>query len=167
MSDDWKLALLTEAEDGTRVLDCAQRARDYILMESGREPDALWVTGYFNDIPPERTKDDIIMLGVELPDGSLSGLLGMAPGFETAEEWYIGLMLIAEVERGKGIGSAALREVIRLAKTAGAKRLKLSVFTANEAGLRFWQRNGFVYLRDAADDGPGDRHDRVVLVREI
>ena len=167
MSDDWKLALLNEQADSARVLDCAERARDYILMESGREPDALWVTGYFNDVPPDRTKDDIIMLGLEQPDGTLSGLLGLAPGYETQEEWYIGLMLIAEAERGQGMGSAALREVIRLAKTSGAVRLKLSVFTANEDGLRFWQRNGFVHLRDAPDAGDGEGHDRVVLHRQI
>lgn len=164
MSDDWKLTLLDETSDGARVLDCAQRSRDYILMESGREPDAIWVTGYFNDVPPERTKDDIIMLGLEQPDGRLSGLLGLAPGYETKEEWYIGLMLIAEAERGQGMGSAALREVIRLAKTSGASVLKLSVFTANEDGLRFWQRNGFVHM-EAADEAAGD--DRVVLQRQI
>ena len=165
LAENWKLSLLSESDDGPRVLDCAQRSRDYILLEAGREPDAAWVTGFFNDIPPGRTKDDVLMMGVEQPDGRLDGLLGMAPGYETQTEWYIGLMLLAETARGVGVGTTVLREVISLAKSSGAETLKLAVFTKNPDGLRFWQRHGFIHLRDASDEGDG--HDRVVLHRQI
>lgn len=165
VANDWTLTLLSAEKDSARALDCAQRARDYVLMEAGREPDAIWVTGFFNDIPPGRTKEDVLMFGIEQPDGRLDGLLGMAPGYETQTEWYIGLMLIAEDARGKGIGTTALREIISLAKSSGAETLKLAVFTQNPNALRFWQRHGFVHLRDAPDEGDG--HDRVVLQRKI
>ncbi|WP_299190979.1 GNAT family N-acetyltransferase [uncultured Litoreibacter sp.] len=167
VADNWQLALLNEAADGARVLDCAQRARDYILLEAGREPDATWVTGYFNDIPPGRTKEDILVLGIEQVDGSLTGLLGMAPGYETQSEWYIGLLLVAESERGNGLGATVLKEVVALAKASGAQTLKVAVLTKNAAGLRFWERHGFEHLRDAPDDGQGDGHDRVVLQRRL
>ncbi len=163
--DEWKLTLLDAQNDGSRDLDCAQRSRDYILFESGREPDATWVTGFFNDIPPGRTKDDVLTFGIEQPDGRLDGLLGMSPGYETQTEWYLGLMLLAEGARGAGIGTTVLREVVSLAKSSGAQTLKLAVFTQNPDGLRFWQRHGFVHLRDAPDEGDG--HDRVVLRRQI
>lgn len=164
-TDAWQLALLSEEKDADRVLACAKRARDYILLETGQEPDANWVRGYFNDVPPERTKDDVIMLGVEQANGSLSGLLGLAPGFETQEEWYIGLLLLAQDMRGQGVGAAVLRELIALAKTSGATCLKLAVILENARGLRFWLRNGFIHFRDAPDEGDG--HDRVVLRRQI
>ncbi len=159
MADDWQLALLNEQVDGARVLDCAQRCRDYVMMEAGREPDALWVTGFFNDIPPERTKDDILMLGIERPDGSLIGLLGMSPGYETQTEWYIGLLVVTENERGAGIGARVVSEVINLAKASGAQTLRLSVFGRNPDALRFWEANGFYQDRVVGDD--------LVLVRQI
>lgn len=159
MADDWQLALLNEQADGARVLQCAQTCRDYVLMESGREPDALWVTGFFNDVPPGRTKDDILMLGIEQPDGRLSGLLGMSPGYETLTEWYIGLLVIAEGERSMGIGRRVVAEVISLAKASGAKTLRVAVFGENPDARRFWEANGFDHDRDADDS--------VVLVRQI
>lgn len=159
MADDWQLTLLNEQADGARVLDCAQRCRDYVMMESGREPDALWVTGFFNDIPPERTKDDILMLGIEQPDGALSGLLGMSPGYETLSEWYIALLVVEEAKRGAGIGARVLSEVISLAKASGAKTLRLSVFDRNPDARRFWEVNGF--HEDRVVEGG------VVLVRQI
>ena len=45
MTGDWQLALLNEEADGTRVLACAERASDYIRLETGRVPDAIWVQG--------------------------------------------------------------------------------------------------------------------------
>ncbi len=167
MTNDWTLTLLNAEADSARVLSCAERARDYVLMEAGREPDADWVMGFFNDIPPGRTKDDVLMFGVEQPDGSLDGLLGVSPGYETQTEWYVGLLLVAENMRSKGIGTTVLRELIRLARSSGAETLKLAVFTQNPDAMRFWQRNGFVHFRDAPDDGQGDGHDRVVLHRQL
>jgi len=105
------------------------------------------------------------MFGIEQPDGRLSGLLGMAPGYETATEWYIGLLLIAEAERGAGMGHAVMDAVKSLAKSAGAETLKLAVLVKN--AIRFWERQGFTKLRDAADDGTGDGHNRVVLQLQL
>ena len=161
MTGEWQLALLKEEADGARVLACAERSSDYILLETGRVPDAIWVQGFFNDIPPGRTKDDILMFGVEQPDGCLSGLLGMSPGYETATEWYIGLLLICEDERGVGLGHGVLQAVKALAKSAGAERLKLAVLTNNPDALRFWEREGFARVQAASGDGDDD--ERVVL----
>ncbi|MEM7469980.1 MAG: GNAT family N-acetyltransferase [Pseudomonadota bacterium] len=165
MSEDWQLTLLNLEADGARVLTCAERCRDYVLMETGREPDAEWVTGLFNDAPPGRGSDEILTMGLEQPDGTLTGLLGIAPGYETTKEWYVGLLLIDPELRGGGIGTTVLREIATLAKTSGAESLKLSVLSNNDRGLRFWQRHGFVHVRDAPDDGDG--HDRVVLQRQL
>ncbi|MCY4336380.1 MAG: GNAT family N-acetyltransferase [Litoreibacter sp.] len=165
MSGNWQLALLAYDKDSARVLNCAERCRDYILMETGREPDATWVTGFFNDAPPDRGADDILSMGIEEPDGALSGLLGIAPGYESASEWYLGLLLIDPAKRGQGIGATVLREVVKLAKSSGAESLKVAVLSANTDGLRFWQRHGFVHFRDAPDEGDG--HDRLVLQRML
>ena len=163
MSDGWKLALLTLENDSARVLECAQRARDYILTEAGREPDPEWVIGFFNDVPPGRTKDDVLMFGVEQPDGTLDGMLGVSPGYETATEWYIGLLLLAKEKRGQGIGTTVLRELIALAKSSGAEALKLTVFGENPNGTRFWQRHGFVLV----EDDQVEANSPAVLCRQI
>jgi GNAT superfamily N-acetyltransferase len=167
MADDWQLALLDEAKDSARVLACAEAARDYILLETGREPDATWVQGFFADLPPDRTRDDVLMFGLERPDGALIGLLAMSPGYETEAEWYIGLLLLSQDARGAGVGATVLREVVTLAKTAGAETLKVAVLEKNPDGLRFWQRHGFAHMRDAPSGPEGDGHDRVVLQRQL
>lgn len=58
---------------------------------------------------------------------------------------------IAEIEnlcvdpsyRGKGIGTTLVREVLRIVKTRGAKRLRVTALSNNDQSLHFYRMNGY------------------------
>ncbi len=55
----------------------------------------------------------------------------------------LGLM-VAEAERGRGIGRALLDEAVRWARASGVRKLELHVFPHNEPAIRLYERFGFV-----------------------
>lgn len=58
---------------------------------------------------------------------------------------------IAEIEnlcvdplyRGKGVGKILIGEVARIAKTRGAKRLRVTAIAQNDLALHFYRKNGY------------------------
>ena len=71
-------------------------------------------------------------------------------------------------KHGKGLGSAALREVIRLAKKQGYKTLSLRVNRANQAAVRCYEHGGFTIEREISTDiGKGFVMDDFQMSREL
>lgn len=72
---------------------------------------------------------------------------------------YIGRVLVAPAERGRGLGTALMREVVRFAfDELDLHRISLNVFDFNTPAIRCYERVGFVregHLREArrASDG--------------
>ncbi|MDW4499257.1 GNAT family N-acetyltransferase [Sulfitobacter sp. D35] len=163
--DDWQLETLDAARDHDRALALARRAADYVRLDTGRDPDAAYITEFFEDLPPGGNASDLMTLGI-VTDDTLAGLLGMARGYETESDWWIGLLLLDPKYRGRRLGAAVLAEIRRRARAEGIAALKLAVLRTNPRGLAFWQAHGFVHHRDAPDhDDPSQ--DRVVLKHEL
>ena len=72
---------------------------------------------------------------------------------------YIGRVLVAPSERGRGIGTALMHEVVRLAfDELDLHRISLNVFDFNTPAIRCYERVGFIkegHLRETrrASDG--------------
>ena len=56
---------------------------------------------------------------------------------------YIQDLVVAPENRNGGIGTALMDASQAYAKAHGAEFIRLSVFPGNQAGLRFYERNGF------------------------
>lgn len=118
------------------------RAADYWLLAEGRAPDRAKANGFFIDCP---TGSDITLsqhLGV-FSDAVLIGVAELSFGFPSAQDAYLGLMILDPARRGQGIGPLLLARAERQARAAGALRLYLGVLEVNPRGRAFWQRMGF------------------------
>ncbi|WP_442581516.1 N-acetyltransferase family protein [Mesorhizobium sp. ASY16-5R] len=52
-------------------------------------------------------------------------------------------IVVAEAQRGKGVGQALLAEAERLTREAGMSRLKLTVLDGNDAAVAAYERAGY------------------------
>ncbi|WP_210527034.1 GNAT family N-acetyltransferase [Rubellimicrobium arenae] len=133
---------LDRTTDAEAVLDLYRRATDFLLLESGRVPDAALVEEYFAEAPPDGDPATSLKLGL-FQGPQLLGLADLAFGYPTARDAYLGLMLLAQDARGRGLGREFLRHTEEAARQRGATRLLLAVLEANPRGRAFWEREGF------------------------
>ena len=62
----------------------------------------------------------------------------------SAETAYFGIIIGDKTQWGKGYGTAALREVLRIGfEETGLQRVHLTVFAANTRGIRCYEKCGF------------------------
>ena len=84
----------------------------------------------------------------------VAGQAGTLDGFIAAERWtsppvyaaateiFIDELYVRPEARRQGLGSRLIREIEAWAEEMKAERLRLRLLTANEAGRRFWTRQG-------------------------
>lgn len=60
-----------------------------------------------------------------------------------SEIFYISDLVVAEAQRGQGIGSSLIRSVETFAAAQGFKRLGIGVLTGNDRVYRLYRRMGF------------------------
>lgn len=144
---------LDPATDRAIVADLLDRAQDYYHLWKGHAPGPTEVDEVFHDVPPGCNPAASHRLGLFL-DGTLSGLAEMSFGFPTAQDAYLGLMILAPQMRGQGHGAYFSAHMADLARNTGAQNLYLAVLQANPRGAAFWARMGFRPTGVSRSDGP-------------
>ncbi|MCP3759494.1 GNAT family N-acetyltransferase [Streptomyces sp. TBY4] len=76
------------------------------------------------------------------------------PASDDPDPW-IGLLLIDATAHREGYGRAVVAMVEDRFRAAGRTGVRIAVLDANEKGLAFWQSQGYVTLRHAADRAAG------------
>ena len=157
---------LRQDQHATDALDLAQRAADYVVLEIGHAPDAAYIDDFFTAIPPGLDADCLLHFAV-MEDPAMVGMICIARGYEFPDDWWIGLMLLDPAFRGHGIGHKVVSLVKERARRTKVNMLKLAVLRANPRAMKFWEREGFVFHRDAPATPASDGHDRVVLKHQL
>ena len=129
------------ASDREAVADLYARAAGYVLMETGRPPDAATVEGFLADAPPGVDPATSLRLGA-WEEGRLQGICAISFGYPDGRDAYIGLLLLAPEARGRGLAQAMMGEAAAGA-ARGAGRLLVAVLEGNARGRAFWTRVGF------------------------
>jgi len=76
--------------------------------------------------------------------------LGYAGLAEPGNRWLeLEKIYMLPSEKGSGIGKSVLGLIIGIAKEKGAKALMLYVIDTNQAAIRFYERNGFSFIKKA------------------
>lgn len=119
-------------------------AADYVAIERDAAPGPELTDEYFADAPPGIDPATSFRLGALDEDGTLLGLIEQSFDYPTAEDSYLGLMLLAPRARGQGLGRRLLDAAETEARRRGKCRLYLAVLDANPRGRAFWEREGFV-----------------------
>ncbi|WP_224242930.1 GNAT family N-acetyltransferase [Hyalangium gracile] len=94
-------------------------------------------------LPPGKTLADKLIFGLFTPRPRLCGVLDVARDYREPGEWYLGLLLLEPAVRGHGQGERVLRALEDWARSQGARRMRLACAEQNEAGRRFWERQGY------------------------
>jgi len=102
------------------------------FAEADYDADVLW---------PERHYREGWFLVAEAADGEVVGCVGLSD--EGGGEFELHRLYVLPEARGKGLGERLTREVIGLARAAGARRLVLFSDVAFEHAHQLYERCGF------------------------
>ncbi len=104
---------------------------------------------------------------MELEDADPIGYAAFSPG-ESAGECHLHKFYLHPDFHGRGLGSAALHQLLDRARGQGYASISLRVNRANEAGIRCYRKAGFTIEREICSDiGNGFLMDDYWMVRQL
>lgn len=133
---------LDPASDLAAVQDVYDHALDYWALDRLRIDTAALAHDFFTDAPPNCDPAASHRLGL-FEGARLAGIAELSFGFPTAQDAYLGLMILADWARNRGQGVQLLCEVESRARAKGHSHLYLGVLDNNPKGRAFWIRQGF------------------------
>ena len=121
-----------------------------------------WSRALFEEEIGRRFSDAIVL--VEEPGIEVAGY---AICWTVGEESHLLNIAVRPDARGRGIGRALLKECLRRAAGAGARRIFLEVRPSNQQAIRIYRREGFrfVGIREGYYTDTGE--DAIVFSRDI
>lgn len=139
-----RLRILTgEAEEMRALQQVIEDAPRYAHLMPGVPAGPADAQSLYTILPEGKSYDDKFVLGI-YSGASMVGCADLIRGYPDLSTAYVGLLLIAEQHEGKGIGSAAFRELERLALSwRTCSCLRLGIARTNERAFRFWSKFGF------------------------
>ena len=148
-----------EFEELQRAFDAAP---DYVRRVTGRGPTGGEARELWELIPsgfPRYAKQLFILRSGTRVIGCLDLLLGY-PGDGRA---FLGLLLLSEESRGRGLGRAAYESCERMLRSHGIERVRLGVLATNLSVAPFWELLGFEQTGETASYTRGAFQSEVVL----
>jgi GNAT superfamily N-acetyltransferase len=111
------------------VIRTATSEDDALVRELQREFDAE-----VPDLPWREPDDDLVLLADED---------GFAAVSRRPKHWFVDVLYVRPAGRGRGLGSALLREVARQAQAAGVEMIELDVLEHNDGARKLYDALGF------------------------
>lgn len=166
--EDYYTRRLT-GQDLAQLQALCDRCTDYSELTEGKPtpPDAAYNI-LWRDLPPQKTFDDKIVLGLSTSPEQLIGVIDIACDYPEPGIWFVGLFLLDPIVRNQGIGSRMFLALVNWADQLGAQQIRIAVLEENTSGLRFWQRLGFETIDKRPPQQFGNKeHARFVLQHTI
>lgn len=157
---------ISQSADTPAVMALMEAAQDYVLMEERRAPDAAYVDNFFTERPKGHAPDALQQYGAGTA-GDLDGAVTVLKGYNTADSWWVGLIILHPRARGTGLSARMMADLVAHARADGARWIKLAVLAQNARARAFYDRTGFTHERDAPAQPGGDGHDRIVLKLDL
>ena len=155
-------------EDAPRLQALYTRCIGYFLRADGQPPRETAANEAFVDVPEGHSPDQLALYGVFAPTEELVAEMEVLEGYPNASVWWIGLLLVDPAARRRGI---ARRMVEWLSARAAEKRIaeiQLGVLDSNLEARRFWEGEGFTWLRSTEPRRFGQlEHVVHVLTRKV
>ncbi|OUR77680.1 hypothetical protein A9Q83_09155 [Alphaproteobacteria bacterium 46_93_T64] len=96
------------------------------------------------------------------------GLMGMIP-LQVSEEFRSGKLVMVYIqpsERGTGVASLLLKELVVFTRTLNLSQMSLTVGKENHAAIRFYQKSGFVEVNSTSNPN-GSRIEEILMIRSL
>ena len=121
---------------------------EYFIAVNGMPPrdDGAWQE--FNDRPPAGMPYERQMLiGFVDQQNQLVAMASVLSNFIASHVWHIGLFIVASRLHGSSAAGAIYAALEEWMQRSGAQWIRLGVVLGNRRAERFWQKNGYVELR--------------------
>lgn len=116
---------------------------NYSIIISGQLPSDEAGKEVFEEIPPNISYDQKIVLGVK-DNNSYIGVIDYLVNYPKSGFIYLGLLLLKEEVQSKGLGVKCYLELEQdFRKIDGISKIRLSVVEENLKAIRFWKKVGF------------------------
>ena len=161
--DRWQLRVLGAAD-----MPGLQRFFDgnpeYFLQTHGEPPLPDQAERELADVPPaEMRYREMRLLGfVEVGTGTLDAMATVVVDLIAEHVGHIGLFVVATALHGSGAAQATYAQLERWLRERGARWIRLGVVAGNTRAERFWERSGYVQVRER---GPLQMGQRTNLLR--
>ena len=146
---------------------------DYFIDINGEPPRTDEAECEFRDTPPAgMAYREMVMLGFFDDqgdhDGELVAMATVVGDFIAEHVWHIGLFIVATALHGSGAAQAIYRRLEDWIVARGANWIRLGVVAGNTRAERFWQRSGYIEVRERGPVAMGQRmHLLRVLVKPL
>ena len=129
-----------EGEDGPLLQELFDDLADFRTPFG--EPGSADAVSTFLALPEGRDYNSKLLLGIWL-NGGLAGALDCIMGYPTSAEWTVGLLVVADRYRRRGIARAVLDWLATIASGHGAATLRVVVREANSDGVAVARALGY------------------------
>ena len=134
---------------------------EYFLAINGRPPAADAAAIEFDERPPAHLSYErqwcLGLFDRAAAGEPLAGIAMVTSNLCLPGVWHLGLFIVATKRYGSGTAHAAYAALEDWVKGSGARHLRLGVVRGNARAERFWQRQGYVQLRERAGVDTGGR----------
>lgn len=120
---------------------------EFFILTDGLAPSSTAAREEFDDVPEGKTTDDVYIFGLFDARSNLLGAIAGVRYYPDCQTWWIGLMMLAPEQRGRGLGADFYRAFEHWVSAQGISQISLVAIEANESGLQFWKRMGFEVIR--------------------
>jgi len=149
--------------DVQRVLELAS---DYAQAIQGAPFDRHEAARTFKELPPGVGPSAKTVFGI-YSDGESVGVIDLVDGFPVPTTAMLGLLLVADAHRRRGIGSRAVRALEDLVLSQGTcDRIRIGVVRADSQALVFWEAVGYSATGELRPFGKGAVRSEVVVMEK-
>ncbi|NMG09834.1 GNAT family N-acetyltransferase [Brasilonema sp. UFV-L1] len=136
-----------EPNDEEVLQQLYEQCTDFANLTEGHPPSPSAAHEEFLAVPEGKTLQDKFMFGFFDVHNVLVGLIEAIRHYPDDRSWWVGLMMLAPQERGKGLGSKFYKAFERWVSAQKAQQVMLAVIEENEQGFLFWKKIGFEVTR--------------------
>lgn len=130
-----------------RVFKIYNTNQDYFIISMNTKPSMKSVIEDKNEIPPgislQKKNYKLISL-----NGKDIGVIDYLLGYPDEDSVYIGLFMINGAFHRSGYGKEFIEEFTTNMRNQGYSRLRLGVLNQNNNGFSFWEKVGFVVIKE-------------------
>jgi GNAT superfamily N-acetyltransferase len=120
-----------------------ERSADYFVLVTGLPINPINTQSILEDVPEGKSIEDKVLVGIYSSQDNLIGVLDAIRDHPARGDWWLGLLLIDPLIRGKGLGNVIYAAFEKWVAGLDAKDVYLGVVETNHRAFLFWQRIGF------------------------
>ena len=157
LSDEYEIRKLNERDIRDVQNICGSNPQFYLYSDADNTEECI--AADMRALPPGKEAEDKYYIGF-LRDGRLHAVMDLIDRYPDPETAFIGFFMMDAEYSGRGEGSRIVRKVCTALREEGFQRARLCIDKGNPQSSHFWQKNGFVPVKEA------DRNGHIVIIAD-